>query len=118
MSVRQTIIISCFVLLALGKLGDSLRCFECTSCNGPVNRNNTKTSREFNGTEYSCWKLTARGVATARGISNSCVELNAGGFGTWCCKTDLCNGAILPVPVTYLVLLMAFGCVTLFFKGS
>ncbi|UJR17993.1 hypothetical protein I4U23_004894 [Adineta vaga] len=95
-----------FLLLALSALADGLKCYQCANCNSPFKPSDA-TEVTSSDARASCWKTTARNVATTRGITTDCKQVDAAGIGTWCCNTDLCNGAIPTKSSVYLVLTIA-----------
>ncbi|UJR10930.1 hypothetical protein I4U23_015115 [Adineta vaga] len=93
MSSLRHIIVGCFLLFALSEFADGLQCYKCTNCNNPFTPTNDTITEVVDDEGYSCQKITARNVGTTRDIKKDCKEGNIKGIGTWCCKTDLCNGA-------------------------
>ncbi|CAF0787808.1 unnamed protein product [Adineta steineri] len=85
---------------------NGLQCYSCTLCNTPFMASNTSISM-MNTTTGSCFKATTA-ATVSRGYISACVAVNAGGYGTYCCNTDLCNSARSMMPMNLNMFIAAF----------
>ncbi|UJR17273.1 hypothetical protein I4U23_004168 [Adineta vaga] len=93
----------------------SITCYQCSG--GSSGCDPFSATGSGVSSTSSSQKTTAAGSFTSRGgytSSASCVAASVGGYGTYCCYTNYCNGALsnyrasFPIGLTLLVLIIKY----------